>query len=290
MTRISFVFGIALASFLCESPIQAGEESTLTKQAVDDMLKIGVQNGPQSVKPQNGASNLPKILLIGDSISGGYLGPVTTLLKGKAIVTRGENGGPSTAGLVSLDKVLGDKTWNIIHFNWGLHDMTWQFKMTQEDRGIKQYAARLEQLVLRLKKTGATLIWATTTPWCPETYGYVKQRYKKELRFSAEEEKQWKEAALAVMKKHNIPINDLHALLLPKLNDYLNKPDDIHFNRKGNEAMGRQIADVFAEYLQQAPDQGGQQERSKSESANRTGNTAVQQPPPGDVLKAAPEE
>src|SRR3954454_3996942 len=67
---------------------------------------------------------LPRVLLIGDSISIGYTLPVRKLLEGKANVHRvPDNGGATTNGLKNLDKWLGDGKWDVIHFNWGLHDL-----------------------------------------------------------------------------------------------------------------------------------------------------------------------
>src|SRR5438552_10306989 len=67
---------------------------------------------------------LPRVLLIGDSISIGYTVPVRRLLKGQANVHRiPENGGPTSNGLKKIDSWLGDKKWDVIHFNWGLHDL-----------------------------------------------------------------------------------------------------------------------------------------------------------------------
>lgn len=243
---------VALSSLLGACAVSGEKGSSPAMQDVEEMLKIGVPQAGRDSDGRGGSTKVPRVLLVGDSISGGYVGPVQKLLKGRAFVARGSNGGPSTAGQEALDKVLGDEPWDIIHFNWGLHDMTWQFRMAAKDQGVDQYAARLEQLVLRLKKTGAKLVWATTTPWCPETYQYVKQRYHRELQFSAEDEKAWRNAALAVMKKHDVEVNDLHALLLPNLRDYLNKPDDIHFNAKGNEVMARQIAALIEKFLPRA--------------------------------------
>jgi acyl-CoA thioesterase-1 len=216
------------------------------------------------------------VLLLGDSIAGGYAGAVSSLLKGKAFVQRGNNGGPSTAGLKNLDEILGDEPWDLIHFNWGLHDMTFQSRMAPEERGINQYAARLGQLVARLKKTNAKLIWATTTPWCPEPYDYAAKRLKVILQYSAEDEKRWKDAALKVMKEHDIPVNDLHALLLPNLNDYLDKPDDIHFNRKGSQTMADQIAVVIGDGLQLDLTQGaGEKEQPLDPSSESTEQPAA---------------
>src|SRR5262245_53545807 len=67
---------------------------------------------------------LPRVLLIGDSISIGYTVPTQRLLKGQANVHRvPENGGPTINGLKKIDQWLGDKPWAVIHFNWGLHDL-----------------------------------------------------------------------------------------------------------------------------------------------------------------------
>lgn len=225
---------------LAQSPTGSNDEE------VQKMLKIGV---PEVTKPEDkktpDTNKLPRVLLIGDSISGGYFGGVSSQLKGVASVTQGNNAGDTRGGLEQIDKVLGTEKWDVIHFNWGLHDMTWQFRMKPEDRGIDQYAARLEKLVVRLEKTGAKLIWATTTPWCPEDYEYIGKRFKQKYDYSGEEELKWKKAALEVMGRHkNIEINDLYALLQPKLLGYLNKPTDIHFNKEGSAAMAEQIAEV----------------------------------------------
>src|SRR6476620_12659536 len=67
---------------------------------------------------------LPRVLLIGDSISIGYTVPVRELLQGKANVHRiPTNGGPTSNGLKNIDKWLGNGKWDIIHFNWGIHDL-----------------------------------------------------------------------------------------------------------------------------------------------------------------------
>src|SRR5258708_5818862 len=67
---------------------------------------------------------LPRVLILGDSISIGYTLPVRKLLEGKANVHRpADNCGPSNSGLLLLDKWLGDGKWDVIHFNFGLHDL-----------------------------------------------------------------------------------------------------------------------------------------------------------------------
>ena len=59
---------------------------------------------------------LPRVLLIGDSISVGYTVAVREALAGKVNVHRpAANCGPTTRGLTHLDKWLGKGKWDVIH-------------------------------------------------------------------------------------------------------------------------------------------------------------------------------
>ena len=67
--------------------------------------------------------SLPRVLLIGDSVSRGYTLAARKALAGKANVHRApENCGPTANGLKKLDIWLGDGKWDVIHFNFGIHD------------------------------------------------------------------------------------------------------------------------------------------------------------------------
>ncbi|KRP37015.1 MAG: hypothetical protein ABS34_04775 [Opitutaceae bacterium BACL24 MAG-120322-bin51] len=67
--------------------------------------------------------SLPNVLIIGDSISIAYTQPVVEQLKGVANVQRVKaNCGDTQRGLQSLHVWLGRTHWDVIHFNWGLHD------------------------------------------------------------------------------------------------------------------------------------------------------------------------
>lgn len=83
-----------------------------------------------------------------------------------------------------------------------------------------------------MQKTGAKLIFATTTPVPPDT------KDGPELVTQIAEKN---EIALRVMKKHGIVIDDLHGFLTPQLTGIAN-PQDVHFNAKGYELMGQQVA------------------------------------------------
>ena len=107
---------------------------------------------------------LPRVLLIGDSISEGYTLPVRKLLQGRANVQRiPQNGGPTKLGIENIERWLGVGKWDVIHFNWGLHDLMFfpdpKVEPTQHEQDqLDRYERNLRVLVARLKQTGAKLI------------------------------------------------------------------------------------------------------------------------------------
>ena len=191
---------------------------------------------------------LPRVLIIGDSISIGYTAGVRGLLKGKANVHRNAGNAQATiTGLAKLDAWLGSEKWDVIHFNWGLHDLK-QYKDGKLTPGqpvwveLADYEKNLAKLVERLKATGAKLIFANTTPVPEGANGRVPGL---EVRYN--------EAAARVMAAAAVPINDLHALCLPNLAAWQN-PRDVHFKPVG---CAKQAEKVAAEIIAALPVKAG---------------------------------
>ena len=173
---------------------------------------------------------LPRVLLIGDSVSRGYTQSVRKALMGKANVHRAPaNCGPTSLGMKKIDVWLGDGKWDVIHFNFGIHD---------RNTPLVDYSQRLEQLVERMKKTGATLVWASTTP-IPDDAA------KKQTATSIVERN---EAAAAIMAIHNVAVNDLFTAIAPHL-DAMQNPHDVHFNADGYDFLGQCVANAITETL-----------------------------------------
>jgi hypothetical protein len=201
---------------------------------------------------EDASKNLPKVLLIGDSISGGYSKGVKSLLNGRAAVTGPiANAETTIHGVARLDEWLGDAKWDLIHFNWGLWDM-YGWKYAKEDRSPAKYEERLESLVGRLKKTGAKLIWATTTPACRDAETTMLKQFKTEVKISPETEQEYQQAALRVMKKHGVQVNDLYALIKPQLEN-VQGADDVHFSGAGYGMLAKQVAETIAASLKLEP-------------------------------------
>jgi acyl-CoA thioesterase-1 len=186
---------------------------------------------------------LPRVLLIGDSISMGYTLPVRELLAGKANVHRiPENGGSTRTGLEKLDAWLGKGKWDVIHFNWGLHDLKhWQDNKLDisgpEVTSVEDYTDNLRLLVKRLSATGAKLVWASTTPVPDGSDGRVPG-----------DESRYNAAAERVMKAANIPIDDLHALAASRLTE-IQRPKNVHFTEAGSRALAQKVAESITAQL-----------------------------------------
>ena len=205
---------------------------------------VADKNATAAPQPEK-SQPLPKVLLIGDSISQGYRATVVTELEREANVTRIPGNGEWTGtGVKKIDDWLGDNDWDVIHFNFGLWDM-YGWPYYDEDRSPQAYAQRLEQIVARLKQTDATLIWATTTPPCADNEVSMRDRFKKPGVVTAEVEKQYLDAAERVMRRHKIQINDLNALVRDDIDTLHTGPDNVHFTGKGNTLLGKQVAEAI---------------------------------------------
>ena len=167
---------------------------------------------------------LPRVLLIGDSVSRGYTLPARVALERKANVHRApENCGPTSNGIKKMEVWLGEGKWDVIHFNFGIHD---------RKTSAKDYGDRLELIVKQLKATGAKLIWARTTPIPPDT------KDGPEATTSIIEKNR---IAADIMKKNMVHVNDLFDFITPQLSKVQN-PMDVHFKGEGYDMLGRQVA------------------------------------------------
>ncbi len=188
---------------------------------------------------------LPRVLIIGDSISIGYTTGVRKLLSGKANVHRVKgNCRYSAFGAEHIDSWIGEGDWGLIHFNFGLWD--W-YGWSQEPKATPEsYAANLDQIVTKLKATKAQLIFGVTTPPCvgPET--------KVKIVITEARAKEFNDAALSVMKKHGVAINDLYTPIAGKRAQYQQGANNVHYNDAGKSLQAKQVAQAIEAALTQS--------------------------------------
>lgn len=200
-----------------------------------------------AMAPVTDNPKLPRVLLIGDSISIGYTINVRDSLKGKANVHRPlTNCGPTTKGVAELDKWLGKKKWDVIHFNFGLHDLKYMGpngenlsdpKVGHQQVPPAEYEKNLDVIATKLKKTEAKLIWRNTTPVPKGSKGRVVGHSK-----------QYNEIAAKVMKKHNIPTHDMFAFVQPQESEIMLKAN-VHFSQAGYKALAKTVVEQITKAL-----------------------------------------
>jgi len=208
-------------------------------------------------KPQ-----LPKVLMFGDSICGGYGNHVIKLLEGKAEITKlGSVAGyrikddPIWQGRPAVNlnfgsaltcstdmerfaKHLEETRYDCIHFNFGLNDI-YRGRNGRWHNPVEKYAEHLAAIIVLLKKNGAKIIWASTTP-VPDND--PDRPVGDDLAYNA--------AAAKIMQKHGIPINDLHRVITG-WDGYAEwkKGNDVHFSGAVSAMLAEKVADAILKLL-----------------------------------------
>jgi len=179
---------------------------------------------------------LPRVLLIGDSIVGGFWEKVAQKLDGKVNIA-----------FLATSKCVGDVDyerelkyavtgykWSLVYFNNGLHG----FSATE-----KEYAKGLKKTVKKLlKMVGKTpVIWRTSTPITvagrPEELDAEKNaRVLERNRLAAK-----------IAKKFDLPTDDLYEVLV-------NHPeyscgDGYHYNDDGKNVQAEHVAGTIRKAL-----------------------------------------
>ena len=95
---------------------------------------------------------------------------------------------------------------------------------------LATYQTNLRALVRNLRTTGATLIFATTTPVPPNSVGRV-----------AVSEHDNNKAAIAIMHQSSVAIDDLHRFVAARVRD-LQLPQNVHFTPEGSMELATHVA------------------------------------------------
>ncbi len=180
-------------------------------------------------------NDLPRILLIGDSIVANHRSEVATLMAGKAVIAAFSTskivGDPAIYRELAL--AMADYPIDIIYFNNGLHGL---------DYDDDFYRNGLIKLVGLLKtNTRAKLLWRNSTPvriaGALENLDPLKNQLVLRRNKIAED----------IMNTSGIPNDDLYQTMI-KHPEFYNK-DGCHFNSVGVEAQAKHIAKYLKAFL-----------------------------------------
>jgi GDSL-like lipase/acylhydrolase family protein len=174
-------------------------------------------------------TNLPRVLLIGDSIARDYYPEVEKRLAGKAFVGR-----LATSRFVAdpvllkeIESVLSGTRFDVILFNNGMHG--WQHSETE-------YRKAFPKLIktLRAHAPQARLIWATTTP----LRNGKDVTYDTKADYSDERIAARNALAAEVVSAQKLATVDLNAAVRghPEFHS-----DNVHFNAQGTQMLAAQV-------------------------------------------------
>lgn len=196
------------------------------------------------------AASLPRVLLLGDSISMGYHATVVAGLDDEATIVRPkENCEGTTKGIRRIEDWLalegGD--FDVVHFNFGLHDLK---RVGADGRNsddpndppqadLETYQRNLQSIAKTILASGATPVFCTTTP-VPEG-GVRPHRDPADVDL-------YNEIALEMMAELGIRVNDLNSFAADRIGK-IQIPANVHFNRPGSAALGTHVAGDIREML-----------------------------------------
>jgi lysophospholipase L1-like esterase len=187
---------------------------------------------------------MQRVILIGDSIRGGYEATVREELSGEAeIWAPTENGGTSAKVLANLDAWALSQPASIVHLNAGLHDIKKDFGAAENNIPVAQYRQNLEEIFGRLSASAHTPVWVTTTP-VNEAWHHARKGFD---RFEADVAA-YNAVALEVAEALSLPVHDLHAVVTAAGRDTLLRDDGVHYTPEGSAALGHAVA-VFLRRL-----------------------------------------
>lgn len=235
------------------APFRTDDNLSLTAKHLDPSAEVvrfnpRVDLGVEDVR-------LPRILIIGDSISGHYLYGVRERMRGKANVigesSMRDNAWPKMGPRFyrsdwaskgdDLKNFLAERgPFHIVHFNNGIHNFS---RANPGDE--KPYAEQLRKVVATIRDSGAVCLFANSTGTVADNTIPSSPRYLTNcLAFNA--------AAEAVMREMNVPVTDIHGLIQPRIKELISA-DLIHTNKQADEMMADLITNRLKETLATIP-------------------------------------
>lgn len=184
---------------------------------------------------------MKKVILIGDSIRMSYNARVKELLSDRAEVWgTGDNCRFAKYTLWNVNAWVNEGSGgkpDVIHWNNGIWDT---FKISERIKvftPLDEYLRTMEQIYDELRQYGCPILFANTTP--------VGRDFTLDSNDTIDE---YNSAICEFMQSKNVPINDLNAVVRPKLDEYIG-PDLLHLSPAGVEAVSQKVAAFIGDYL-----------------------------------------
>ena len=227
--RVNLISALCLAAGFASSVAAAKPDAALPAREAIEWCDIWISHANET--------NLPRLLLIGDSIVRDYYPEVEKRLVGKAFVGR-----LATSRFVAdpvllkeIETVLDGTKFDVIVFNNGMHG--WQHSEAE-------YRKAFPKLIkaIRAHAPKAKLIWATTTP----LRNGEDVTYDTKAEYSDERIAARNAVAAEIVAAQKIPTVDLNAAVRghPEFHS-----DNVHFNGQGSQILAAQVCTAVEKLL-----------------------------------------
>lgn len=180
----------------------------------------------QSWSDEADKSDLPRVLLVGDSITRAYQGFVRTMLKDKYYVDYLSTSYAIDSPLFHtlIESFAKDNRYDVIHFNHGLHGK----HMTKE-----VYEEGVEKLLNSIKTEGCRIIVALTTITKTEGNVAINESWQSKII-------ERNAAALSIAEKHGYAVDDLYTLSVEMPNEFRSQ-DGTHYQDEGSQIFAKSV-------------------------------------------------
>lgn len=194
---------------------------------------------------------MKKVLLLGDSIRMGYDEYVKELLQDKCEVYYDENDNGRFAAYTLWQANQFFKNYgkfDVVHWNNGYWDMNVEAPMTEAMHPVDEYVHFLKRIIKEIRRNGAEIIFATTTPILKSGASLDNTGTGMEISYNNDWVTKYNEAAKNLMAEESVTVNDLYGLTLKGKNYY--KCDDmLHLTEEGYRVCAKQAAKLIEEKL-----------------------------------------
>ena len=138
--------------------------------------------------------------------------------------------------------------FDIVHWNNGYWDMNVEAPMTQAMHPLEEYLHFLRRIIGEIRKHGAEIIFATTTPILESGSGQDNTGTGASLTYKDEWVQTYNEAAKLLMAEEGVRVNDLYALC-KQSPTYYKCEDMLHLTEEGSRACAAQAVRYIEELL-----------------------------------------
>ncbi len=188
-----------------------------------------------------------KVVLIGDSIRMGYQSLVIKKTPDVDVGGPVQNCRHSVWALDRCKEWVVDEEPDLVHVNFGIHDAVLlsdgehQILLPQYRLGVQRFIAKVRDIAK------AKMIWATTTPLYTSDPDLPMAQWPID---EASEIDRYNAAALEIVQREGVPVNDLHDVIVRNDITKCLQNDGCHMTAFGNEVLSDAVVEAIQEQMQ----------------------------------------